>query len=148
MNLGILLSDSFDGSYISSLDKICPNIWDVPASVRFYNINTESNDSKEIKNWCDMYFGCKFVIDSPRKSGRTDNINNSPKLSRTSSSSPRNMASPRNVASPRKLSTISTNAIQELALNCTHILILGSNDNLSTIVKYFPHHKLIILCNV
>jgi|SRR5579885_844083 len=144
MNLGIiLLSDSLTEDNIKIIDKTCNNLWDIPSTVRFYDMNKELTENAELKAWCELYFGCRFKVDSPRDSN--SQILLSPKLSRSSNSSTNN--SPRVTMSPRKLSQTTVRNIQNLSNNCTHIIMIGNHESLSQIIKNFPNHKLNIIVN-
>lgn len=151
MNLGILACEGFlTPQNITMIDKICQHIWEHPATVRFYNMVTESNINEDVKTWAEMYFGCKFVAESPapRKLPRMSSVGDSVStamvasgvdvLSRSSSGSPRsNTPSPRLMPSPRKLSKTSVNNIQNFVLMCNKVIVVGGHDQIGAILKLF-----------
>jgi len=74
VNLGLIsCTEVITTDQIKIIDRICQNVWDTPNVVRFYNMITENNYDNDIYNWSNLYFGCKFVMESPRE----ENLRNS-----------------------------------------------------------------------
>lgn len=165
MRLAIISTVEMTGpKQISIIDKICHHLWDLPTSVRYYNLITENTSSPEIRSWAELYFGCQFLSDSvdklPRiKSvGSLSNVTVLPilkplKLSSSSSSprsnspSPRLSSSPRILSSPRKLSPTTISNLESIASNCDHVIILGTPENLGLLLKLLGDMTIIVLSN-
>lgn len=176
MKLGLILcSSELTKDNIDSIDVICRGNWDYPDSVMFYNISTESSSNDLVKDWSNLYFGCKFITEIPKKSRSSSwsslpsniilnsssssvELSTTPRMSRTSSfgsprtSSPRSALSnvtstlsPRQNMSPRKFTNNTIDAINHLADNCTHVIIIGKHENLETIAKTFTKAKLLTI---
>lgn len=201
MKLGIICCiESINNSHIDSIDKICRNVWEVPSTVRFFNIHSETVFNTDVMNWANLYFGCKFMPEVPKSissptfvSPRASNHNMldnhsssisstisstlspassstlsrslstsrlaeisssvmSPRLSRSSSSSPSpsprpSNSSPRLFSSQRKFAKSCLEYLQDMADNCTHIVIIGIYEQSNTLVKMFPLARIILLVN-
>ena len=158
MNLGILsCSEVITPKHIALIDKICLHLWDSPNTVRFYNLITDSNSCSEISSWAELYFGCKFVLDSPRKLTRTSG---SMSLSRSSNSSsrsstprsntpsPRPDSSPRLIPSPRKLSVAASNNIRVLVSCCSHIVVIDTHDQINLVLKTLGDLPVVVISNL
>jgi len=166
MNLGIISCvEVLSTDHMGMIDKICRHLWEMPSTVRFYSLVTESNECKDINAWADLYFGCKFIVDSSKKLPRVNSsgsltmmgsVGDLMKLGRSSSSSsprsntpsPRLNGSPRINISPRKLSSCTVNNLQIMATACNHIIIIGSHDQLNLIVKSLGEARIIIVSNI
>lgn len=163
MRLGIVSSfEVVTPEQITMIDKICCNLWEIPSSVRYYNLVTENSDDKDIRFWAELYFGCRFLTDSTDKLPRIKSVGSlsdfpsllSPKglkLSSGSSSSPRSnspsprLISPRSKMSPRNLSPTTLNNLQVISSNCNHVIVLGTPDNLGLVLKALGDMRIIIL---
>jgi len=75
IHLGVISLAGDVGAHVGSIDDICRNKWEIPFTVRFYSLLSESNLDESLGSWAGLYFGCKFITDSPPKAKSTSSSN-------------------------------------------------------------------------